>query len=71
MSFADLLQLVGATCSKPANNKFSQSTCNKSVDNLQQTFISNNLSRAIRMHPDNKSFARCHQTCFDYAFLAV
>ena len=29
--------LVETTCSKPVDNKFRQSTCNKSVDNLQQT----------------------------------
>ena len=34
---SDLLQLVETTCSKPVDNKFRQSTCNKSVDNLQQT----------------------------------
>ena len=37
LSFADLLQLVETTCNKPFDNKFGQSTCNKSVDNLQQT----------------------------------
>ena len=36
MSFADLLQLVKTTSSKPVDNKFWQSTCNKSVDYLQQ-----------------------------------
>ena len=34
--FADLLQLVESTCSKPVDNKFYQSTSNKSVGNLQQ-----------------------------------
>ena len=38
--FADLLQLVDynlliKTCSKPVGNKFGQSTCNKSLDNLR------------------------------------
>ena len=36
LSFADLLQLVETTCSKPVDNKFRQSTCNKSVDILQE-----------------------------------
>ena len=35
--FTDLLQLVETTCSQPVDNKFTESTCNKSVDNLQQT----------------------------------
>ena len=35
--FADLLQLVETTCNKPVDNKFRQSTGNKSIDNLQQT----------------------------------
>ena len=30
-------QLVETTCSGPVDNKFWQSTCNKSVDNLRQT----------------------------------
>ena len=37
LSFADLLWLVETISSTPVDNKFWQSTCNKSVDNLQQT----------------------------------
>ena len=37
LSFADLLELVETTGSKPVENKFAQSTCNKSFDNLQQS----------------------------------
>ena len=49
------------TFKKPEDNKFWQSTCNKSVDNLQQTCT---LSQAMQTHPsywlvDNKSVARC------------
>ena len=36
LSFANLLQLVETACNKPVDNKFGQSTCNKSVDKLQQ-----------------------------------
>ena len=37
MSIADLLQLVETTCNKPVDDKFGQSICTKSVDNLEQT----------------------------------
>ena len=37
LSFANLLQLVETTCSKLVANRFWQSTCNTSVDNLHQT----------------------------------
>ena len=39
-----LLQFV--ICNKPVGNKFGQSTCNKSVDNLQQTC----RQRAVASH---------------------
>ena len=73
LSFVDLLQLVETTCRKPVDNKFWQSTCNKSVENL--TTAINKLSQAMRTHPDIglriKFVARCQQTCNSRAFLAL
>ena len=42
--FADLLQLVETTCSKPVNNKFSKSMRSKSVidnENVKQDYVEN------------------------------
>ena len=36
VDFADLLQLVEKICNKPVDDNFGQSTCSKSVYNLQQ-----------------------------------
>ena len=44
--FADLLELVKETCTKAVDNRFWQSTYNKSVHNLQQTC----RSQAVASH---------------------
>ena len=67
LSFGNLLQLVETTRSKPADDTFSQSTCNR--------LVVNKLSEAIRTHPNIglvtsllQDVNNLLQTC---AFLAV
>ena len=59
LSFANLLQLVGTTCRKPVDNKFGQSTCNKSVDNLQQIY----RQQAVASHANASRYQLAVTSC--------
>ena len=50
--FADLLELVKETCTKAVDNRFWQSTYNKSVHNLQQTC----RSQAVASHANASGY---------------
>ena len=51
------------TCRKPVDNKFRQSTCNKSFDNLQQVCrqqaVTSHVNASLYRFVDNTSVARC------------
>ena len=67
LSFADLLPVVETTCSKPVDNRICNQLATCLLTACNRFVVDNNLSQAMRMHPDIdlliKSIVRCQQTC--------